>query len=105
MERRREGVHQASPQSSKTTVQQRVPRLSPPVEKGGISVEPTLRLPGSGLRPQGMEHGMQVTASASWSPVALPVILFCPCSLRSFPFGLVGLAAGPSTPAPRTKDQ
>lgn len=32
-----------------------------------------------GALSQGMEHGTQVTASASWSPVALPVILFCPC--------------------------
>lgn len=36
-----------------------------------------------------------------------PFLLFCsvPASLRSFPFGPAWLAAGPSTPAPRTKVQ
>lgn len=51
----------------------------------------------------GMERGTQVTASASWSPVALPVILFYPCfsEIISLWPGLAG--CWPQHPCPKNK--
>jgi hypothetical protein len=81
------------------------PRVRPPAEKIEIGVELTLRFQARGSVHRGwslVRRSQQVRHGPLW-----PFLLFCsiPASLRSFPFGLVWLPAGPSTPAPRTKDQ
>lgn len=71
-------LHPSSQPSSKAAMGHQVPGVSPPVEKGEAGVELSMGPPDRRLS-VGAGHGRQVTAHASWSPMALPVLLFCVC--------------------------
>lgn len=108
MEHHGKWVHQTLPQSGKTTVQQRVPRVNLPVQMRETGMKPPSPTPAPqasrlGTPSAGVERGTQVTASASWSPVALPVILFYPCfsEIISLWPGLAG--CWPQHPCPKNK--